>query len=270
MKLLSILALSLATTLGCGGQANAEPSNVNCVEYTSDIFPPNDLDKEDNLFTEKARISEDLFNRIIDAASLEYKVDAAERGEKLLINKLWTDSTVNANASRNKKYCGQVTLNMYGGLARRPEVLPSSFAIVVCHELGHAYAGAPYVYEPTQLAAEGMADYYATRSCFDRIAKHVPELQEVGEYTEFINKTCDAKFSLISSGRDCKNGLAGGQGLANLLAFLTKEKAPNYETPDPYVTPETMLSYPKTVQCRLDSYRAGLFNEDRPLCWYKP
>jgi hypothetical protein len=154
---------------------------------------------------------------------------------------------------------------MFGGLARRPEINPSSMALVVCHELGHAYAGAPYIIEATQLAAEGMADYYATRECYGRVYQKVPGIRKIPhDYSKFINEHCYFNNDV------CQSGLEGARGLAVLLFKLSgAELEPMFETPDPYVTPETLLSYPATAQCRLDTYVAGLFHADRPACWFK-
>ena len=77
---------------------------------------------------------------------------------------------VNANCMRNN---GVVTVNMYGGLARRPEVTPEGFALVLCHELGHAYGGTPYIFQQAQIAAEGQADYYGEQTCLKALLPHV-------------------------------------------------------------------------------------------------
>jgi hypothetical protein len=205
-----------------------------------------------------------VFNKIIDAGLVAYKKEAEDREEVLRINKLWTDGTVNANVSRSKKYGGVVTINMYGGLARHPLINESGFAIVLCHELGHAYGGAPFVYIPTELSAEGQADYVATEACYRRVFALVPELQvEEESYEPFIEEQCGEDLA-------CKNGLVGSKGLAELLAELMgKKEKVSFETPDPYVTPRTMLSYPRTAQCRLDSYFLGMMKMPRPPCWFK-
>ena len=64
-------------------------------------------------------------------------------------------------------------------------------------------------------------------------------------------------------------GIIGGQSVSNLFSALTVEPASNYETPDQTIATETMLSYPKTVQCRLDTYLQGTLQSKRPACWFK-
>ena len=46
----------------------------------------------------------------------------------------WKNDTVNANAQQRGR---NWIVNMYGGLARRPEIFFRRFAMVLCHELGH-------------------------------------------------------------------------------------------------------------------------------------
>lgn len=240
--------------------------SMSCGAYPSDFFPANNLGEQDQL-NAGTGIDESMFGQIIRAGQDSYaKAEALQRNELLYVNRNWTDKTVNANVLRTKKYGGEVVINMYGGLARRKEITPSGFAIVLCHELGHAYAGEPFIYATTELSAEGMSDWYSTRHCLRRIWERVPELQRVSsDYEPFIDQNCVPGDSL------CRNGLEGAHGLANLLAFISgADVLPAFETPDPTVVSKTVLSYPATVQCRLDSYAAGMFVDPRPVCWFKP
>ena len=109
-----------------------------CGARAESIFPPNDLHLYDSLNSQMG-IDESTFNQVIAAGADSYKAEATQRSEKLVIRARWTEKTVNANVSRSDKYNGVVTINMYGGLARRQEITPAAFAIVLCHELGHAY-----------------------------------------------------------------------------------------------------------------------------------
>jgi hypothetical protein len=250
-RLVTLLVALLS--LGCG----ARPT----VDFDQ-FAPDNDLWQYDNPYLENASIDEALFNEIIKAGKDAYKFEAANAKEELIINALWTDKTVNANACRGCKP-GQAIVNMYGGLARRSEILPESFALVLCHELGHLYGGSPYISPEYKMAAEGQSDYWATNACFDKIYARVPGLRTTHEAYQPYTENC-------GDNRRCKNSLEGGQGLGNLLAFLTgANELPKYETPDTTVVSKTELSYPKTVQCRLDTYGAGTLMKPRPACWYK-
>jgi hypothetical protein len=226
------------------------------------IFPPNDLWRYDNLEI-ASPVSEEVFREIVKAGKDAYQFEADNRGEELVINPKWTDKTVNANACRGCEE-GKAIINMFGGLARRKEISPMSFAIVLCHELGHLYGGTPYISVQYRMAAEGQADYWSTNACFEKISARVPAVRESREtYQPYAEENC-------GDNRVCKNALEGGQELTNLLGFLTGVPTlPTYETPDTTVVTKTQLSYPKTVQCRLDTYGAGILMKPRPACWYK-
>jgi hypothetical protein len=80
--------------------------------------------------------------------------------------------------------------------------------------------------------------------------------------TDYISQTCKGD-------QICERDLAGSYSLGKLLSVIKNEPQPEFETPDQFVTDTTMTSYPKTVQCRLDTYHAGSLNLDRPKCWFK-
>lgn len=227
------------------------------------FMPANDLWREDCLTCMPLnQMSQELFNKIVDAGRKAYAKNADSNGEKLVINALWSDSTVNANCCRGCT-SGTVEVNMYGGMARRAEMNPEGFALVLGHELSHAYGGQPYYPNSDRMSAEGQSDYEGAKTAYARIAALVPELNDNIDVSDFIEKACQ--------GRDdsCRHSLSGGMSLGTLLATLSGDPAPQYETPDPTVVNKTLTSYPKTTQCRLDTYLLGTLNKDRPACWFK-
>jgi len=235
------------------------------VYQTHSSLPENDLWMED--YFEKSGGGEETFNRVIDAAMLVYKPIAEEFGDSSLrINKKWNDSTVNANCSR---FFGRVTINMFGGLFRRPETTTEGFALVLCHELSHAYGGAPYIRAWQKLSAEGQADYAGAMDCMHKVMDVLKlEGYEV-EPTEFMSTTCSSSFEEVERQELCERSLMGGQSLGSLLSTIKEEQLPDYETPDDTVVEDTLLSYPETVQCRLDTYLNGTLQLERPACWFK-
>lgn len=236
-----------------------EPSN-NSKQIISNFAPDNDLWMEDCLDCKTNGLDQVTFEKIIDVAVKIYKPLADNNNESLTVNKKWTDATVNANCLRSG---GSVTVNMYGGLARRTEVTEEGFTLVLCHELSHAYGGTPYIQVPNRMSAEGQADYMSTFDCAKKVLKEL-KLPSYGSVpTSYMEKVC-------GSNEICLASLVGGQSLGNLLAVLSKKPIPDYETPDPLVTPKTLTSYPATVQCRLDTYHNGALGMPRPLCWFKP
>ncbi len=238
---------------------------ANAQTVQSSFAPDNDLWMEDSLEAASGITKED-FNKVIDVALEAYAPLAKQNKEKIQVNRKWDDSTVNANVRRSG---GIVEINMFGGLARRSEVTADGFALVLCHELGHAYAGAPYIQASSKMSAEGMADFYGNSACMDNVlALRLGD--STSTVTPYIQKKCSEKAQVGSEDfTTCARELAAGQSLGNLLAVLMKEKLPSFETPDQTVVTKTELSYPKTVQCRLDTYHAGALDLARPACWFK-
>ena len=154
---------------------------------------------------------------------------------------------------------------MYGGLARRNEVTPDGFALVLCHELAHAYGGKPYVSPSNQIAAEGQADYFGAQSCLHALLPKIATYEAHKSTDAYIDSRCKttADYAL------CVRQLEAGQSLGRLLASMQKTDVPDYQTPDPTVVDRTLLSYPKTIQCRIDTYHNGTLNMPRPACWFK-
>jgi hypothetical protein len=222
------------------------------------FMPDNDLWKEDNLALAGNEMTEELFTEIIRIGGDLYSPIAQQWGENLYINEMYYDSTVNASAWRDGR--GNTEIRMYGGMARRAEVTPLSFALVLCHELGHLYALSPYIEPSLRLSAEGQADYGGAGWCLKNIAQ---QLNDGYSYrpTSYMNQLC-------KSDSLCAKEMVAAQGLGTLLGRLGNQAAPRFETPDPYVTPTTMTSYPKTAQCRLDTYRSAILGQSRPRCWY--
>lgn len=257
MLRLSILLAALAL-LGCGSQKDtsklrgSQASTYSWVEN-------NDLWMEDNVNLVN-NMDEALFNKIIDIAKEIYAPIAEEWKETLNINALWSDATVNANVTRDGQ--GWVEINMYGGLARRNEVIPLGFGLVLCHELNHLYGGLPYINVELKMGAEGQADYSGAGWCLKNITEKLVDSTQI-DVTPYMTKTCKGD-------NICVQQLAAGNSLGKLLAVLNKEKVPNFETPDKTIVKKTNTSYPKTTQCRLDSYFNGTIGKDRPLCWYHP
>jgi hypothetical protein len=231
-------------------------------------LPQNDLWKQDNKnlasnFTEKE------FNAAIKELQTLYAPIISKFGAKLSIKGNWDDATVNAYASQSGKTWN---VQMFGGLARRPEMTIDGFKLVICHELGHHEGGAP---ASGWASFEGQADYYATHVCGKKI---------FANYSQSIKTS---KYCATGNEKDqiaCTVNLNAGQSLANLLAALSGDIQPSYDTFDPSEVETTQSAHPAS-QCRLDTYFAGEMcnmpwddtvipkNEDsvcdnRPKCWY--
>jgi hypothetical protein len=83
-------------------------------------------------------------------------------------------------------------------------------------------------------------------------------------------KICDARFPANTEEHtNCLRKFSAGFRLGKLISVVKNEPAPQYDTPDSTVVTETLLSYPATVQCRIDTFAAAFSNWAQPSCWFK-
>lgn len=219
-----------------------------------DWMPANTLHLKDNLEA-AGGITEAQFNAVIDKAELIYKPMFEEFGATLTVARLWSDSTVNASAEQPTETLWKV--NMYGGLARRPEVTEDGFAMVLCHEIGHHLGGYPYVQE--WAADEGQSDIYATSACAFKIFKTNLSLSAKATVSipDSLKAKCDASYAAAADRDICYRAIVAGKSLADLLGALGGT-AVGYETPDTSTVSRTNHAHP-AAQCRFDTYAAGAF-----------
>lgn len=255
------------------------------------FLPPNDLKIPVNSLDARG-IQEAQFNEVINTIEKIYKPVVAAQGRVLQINRLWTDATVNANASQSGN---KDVLNMYGGLARHEAVTMDGFALVVCHELGHHLGGAP---ARGWASIEGQADYYANLKCLRQVFADSSSnaFTSMKGSDEVAQQECAAAFPAPADRAICVRAAMAGKSVARLFMALHNDPvAPGFDTPDPKVVTTMFTDHPAT-QCRMDTYlqgslcrqpvaaplsatnaaagtctRSGGFTGGfRPLCWYKP
>lgn len=242
-------------------------------------------------------ITEAQFNEVIDKASNLYKDDFAARGATLVVERKWTDGTVNAYARRSGS---QWIVSMFGGLARHETISQDGFAVVICHELGHHVGGAPkyktWMGTPDWASNEGQSDYFASLKCLRKYfadEDNVAALEGV-EIDPTVLDRCNSEHAGVQERATCARISLATQTVANLFQALRNEtKAPAFNTPDPKVVTATSDAHPAT-QCRMDTYFNGAvcgmdhnvevsqtdykvgtcFEQGalgtRPLCWFKP
>ena len=254
-------------------------------------------------------LSEAQFNSSIDRVVAIYEPIISNMGGSLVVERKWTDGTVNAYAQQSGKTW---KVSMFGGLARHETITEDGMSLVVCHEIGHHIGGAPKIggtrtsggwwgggaSASNWASNEGQADYFATLKCLrktflnDDNASIVRSLGAPQSLIDACNKA--NKSDKEDSALCIRMGMAG-KSVANLFSVLSKLPDTKFETPDTKVVGTTDDQHPK-AQCRLDTYFQGSLceigmNEDvsqsdevkgtchpslghkigtRPLCWFKP
>jgi hypothetical protein len=218
------------------------------------ILPPNELWRQDNVLAATG-VTEQQFNAVLNLIELRYRPFFLFFNARLVLNRFWTDPTVNAFARRSGN---NWIVDMYGGLARRPEITPDGFLLVACHEIGHHLGGYPFY--PAGFidwaAAEGQADTYAVQACA-RFIWRLDALNAVIAMTapQSVRDQCAVAWTTTADRNLCARIALAGKSLADLFGSL-EGRTVNYETPDTRVVSQTITSHP-AAQCRLDTYLAG-------------
>jgi hypothetical protein len=244
-----------------------------------------------------AGITEQQFNEVIDRLEVIYGPEIQKMGGSLIVNRKWSDPTVNASAQRMGN---RWIVNMYGGLARHPLVTMDGFATVMCHEIGHHIGGAPKVtgwWGNDWATNEGGSDYWASLKCLRRYFEGDDNqgMIELLDVHPIVKTRCEAEHSSSDNRAKCMRAAAAAMSVTSLLSTLGKEKElPKFDAPDTKVVTRTNDNHP-AAQCRLDTYFAGAtcyvnemipvsqtnYREGscvspqnsvgiRPLCWFKP
>ncbi len=235
------------------------------------ILPPNDLHLQDHLFLRSSNVTEAEFNAMLARVQSVYAPIVQQLGGRLSIEGKWGDSTVNAQATQMG---GTWRVQIFGGLARRPEVAIDAVELVTCHELGHHLAGFSFVSSTPipipipipipglgdQWAAnEGQSDYWSSQVCARKLwaADKAKNAKFRDTAPEIVRTRCETVFRDVDDQNLCMRVNAAGMQLATLLGALRETPTvPSYETPDTSEVAKTNDRHP-AAQCRLDTYVAG-------------
>lgn len=188
-------------------------------------------------------ISRSEFSQTIKAFEFVFAPYAARENRTFEILSDWNTDWPQAFARRWETD----HLVVYGGIGRIAGSTIDSFALVLCHEVGHLYAGEPYSDEHNRMAVEGQADYWATSECWEKIILELP----------------------LREGSIHDRGVAAAIVLTSFFAANRNLPTPRVDTPDTTVVERINRTHP-SPQCRLDTYLAGLEMKERPLCWWAP
>lgn len=147
--------------------------------------------------------------------------------------------TFNPRVNAEIKNVGeQLVLELYGGMLSHPKMNENSFRLLLCHELGHYFGGAPLKSRTGWSSTEGQADYYSGNQC--------------------------ARFLSM----DESSFIEGAIDLTAIYAEVMREAPPKLDQCDERQVDRTNYGYP-SVQCRLQTILAGWRDEPRPRCWFR-
>lgn len=220
------------------------------------ILPLNDLHRHDRVRRTK-HIDEQKFLEIGERIGAHFAPIVSKHGGVLKMEMDWEDHTVNAYAKREEG-SNEWIVHMFGGLARREEVTPDAFTMVVCHELGHHLAGYPFK-EGRWAASEGQSDYYASQVCARELWKNEHEENERArrEVSKEVAFACNMNWRKREDRDLCYRVSNAGIALATLLSRINNRPVdPAMTSRDKSAVDFTFENHPD-AQCRLDTYLSG-------------
>lgn len=232
------------------------------------IFPLNPLNREDRI-NQTANMTPEKFRAIAQKFYQLFSPIVAQHGAVLQIRLRWEDSTVNAYAFREGMVNGKPLwqIQMFGGLARRPEITEDGFTLVMCHELGHHLAGYPFKTDENDAvrwaATEGESDYFATQVCAKKIwaADATLNAELALGVSDEVKFACRWNYpgsnpQAVADQNLCYRAVNAGMSLATLLARLNDYVDPEMRSRNRENIDRTYEGHPE-AQCRLDTYSAG-------------
>jgi len=212
----------------------------------------------------RAEISKEQFKEVTQALHRAYSdltivVNNPQNG----VDIWWDFKDKRASYSSNIDASGKIThyLFFFGGLAQMSEMTPQGAALILCHELGHGIAGAPWK-QNSKSSVEGQADFFATRFCLPKLLEILPIAQEPAP-SDPIHRCTDLL---------CRHLFIGIQSdLAVIKANNPSQEAQfGHEDLSKVESVNTQPWYYPSNQCRLDTLIAGALEQERPSCWWSP
>lgn len=198
----------------------------------------------------QAQISKAEFSQVISLIRQEFSALSVANNRKLKFFTSYESDWAQAFARRWE----DDEIHVYGGFAKIRGATQDSFALIVCHELGHLHGGYPYSNVDLSLSVEGKSDYWATNVC---LPKMIPQLK--------ARRATETSLSICSD-EICARTLDAALVVTHHFARDERGEKPNLLRKDPTVVTEILKTHP-SAQCRLDTLVAGFFNEAYPACW---
>lgn len=179
------------------------------------------------------------------------------------------DPSTEFNATATQ-FFGRRVVTLFHGVSTHALSNPDTAALVACHEVGHHFAGAPFVFGG--MSNEGQSDFWGVQDCFKYwVDSSAPFDPKDTEATEFCENNLGRKDTM------CIRSLSASLHLARIISEVKSHPKPFLTSKDSSVVKRTESGHP-IAQCRLDTYKAGYeflaggksLGETRPLCWFAP
>lgn len=210
-------------------------------------------------------------------------------GKVLKFKNEWESGKVDTFTTRDDENNPLIVIR--GGLVRHPDMTVEGMMLILCHELGHHYGGAPKNFRGRSTrrswsSAEGQADYFAANKCMPRILNET-FVYKVSKDLGMVDKACDNEV--------CKKIVPAAMSVGKVFATLRADwKPPVISERSNVKVYSTYYKHPMP-QCRFDTFVAGSlctseYEQDfddndhrigsclgemtpqaaRPRCWFSP
>lgn len=205
-----------------------------------------------------------FFPSFLDKASIQKMIDKLMRiytpyaeglNRKLEIYQNYENENFKAEAGRrnDNTWVAYIT----GGVAHYPGMTEDALSLSLCHELGHIFGGFPF--KNFWFSTEGQADYYATLFCLKRLWADEEVMNQLAEFfvDDTARKLCSTHWVAVESRNICYRSLIAVKQLTEIFGDYTETSYPGFDTPDLTRVDHTTILYPRSIQCRMDTFLAG-------------
>ena len=218
----------------------------------------------------------EIQNGILNEAFLLLSPRAQQEKGNLVIRIDETRSSIGASAKRDSLDSFEIILDK--GLIGWPRLTEDALRMIICHEAGHLWGGAPHKSPPIDwdgpigsdglslMSAEGQADYFAAKECFKQWVQDQDHTRQIKNAPNELKQKCENKWGPSSNESGlCQRSALAGKDFLNLV----KDFEISFATPAQEVVEKTLNDEYPSRQCRLDTFLAGALQNPRPLCWYR-
>lgn len=208
--------------------------------------------------THNPLISEKQFLEIGQKVAALYEPTIKKQGNTLLLRMLWNDTKM-AYANNHVQEYNTYEVTITGDYSQVKGLTPDGFSLIVCHEFGHLFGGAPYatVYRASY---EAQADYYSTLKCFKKLVAQdynlVFVLKQGERITDEMRNLCGKVYSRWES--DYYVCLRGMLAAENLIRSHNPDAKVSVAKKDSQKIEYNDFWHYGSPQCRLDGLVAGL------------
>lgn len=216
-------------------------------------------------------LTEDDFNEVIDQIENLY---SNSLDEKIKVERYWRPQGERDSAIRFPYITLENPIVKITGLVPQSGFISKdAFALLICHEFGHHLGGSPKLGARKLIqwsTAEGQADYWAASECLKKYIRKDNGEKILGEMNGplQIQEKCKKNFVTENDIFTCYRGAMAALSLASYFTSLGSKIEIGTHAP---ATPQLVRAFRIDTfrdQCRIETFLAGSFNEDRPSCWF--